>query len=158
MLINTHYPQVPISTSNVATDLALIDNQQTPARLPPQEPSKSHEERAFNPKYERAPADLIKDKQQQQQAAQNQEKNLPAPPQAAKAVFFAPQQKAALQRKDLHLRQGEKQASTQPQGLASHPALRGQSQDFYQALGQHVDQFYHTQALPKPATQVSMSV
>ena len=53
MLVVTNYPNVPISTSNVATDSARTDNQQRPPVLPPPQASKGHEERAFNPQNER---------------------------------------------------------------------------------------------------------
>jgi hypothetical protein len=167
MLINTHYPQVPISTSNVATDLARIDNQQKPPLMPPQEPSKGHEERAFNPKYERSPTELVKERQQQQQqqSAQQsvlQEKALNAPQTAAqvaaKPVFFAAHQKAALQRKDVHVRQNETEKSPVNQGLGANPALKGHSNDFYQALGQHVGTFYQTQVQPNSPRHFTLTV
>ena len=53
MLVVTNYPQVPIATSNVATDLARADNQQAKPILPPQELSKAHQERAYNQQNER---------------------------------------------------------------------------------------------------------
>jgi hypothetical protein len=166
MLINTHYPQVPISTSNVATDLARIDNQQRPPLLPPQEPSKGHEERAFNPKNERSPIELVKERQQQQQQSAQQsvqqEKALNAPQNAAqvaaKPVFFAAYQKAALQRKDVHVRQNETQKSPVNQGLAANPALKGHKDEFYQALGQHVEAFYQTQVQPSSPRHFTLTV
>jgi hypothetical protein len=166
MLINTHYPQVPISTSNVATDLARIDNQQKPPLMPPQEPSKGHEERAFNPKYERSPTELVKERQQQQQQSAQQsvqqEKALNAPQTAAqvaaKPVFFAAHQKAALQRKDVHVRQNETKKSPVNQGLGANPALKGHKDDFYQALGQHVEAFYQTQVQPSSPRLFTLTV
>jgi hypothetical protein len=166
MLINTHYPQVPISTSNVATDLARIDNQQKPPLMPPQEPSKGHEERAFNPKYERSPTELVKERQQQQQQSAQQsvqqEKALNAPQTAAqvaaKPVFFAAHQKAALQRKDVHIRQNETEKSPVNQGLGANPALKGHSNDFYQALGQRVEAFYQTQVQPNSPRHFTLTV
>jgi hypothetical protein len=168
MLINTHYPQVPISTSNVATDLARIDNQQRPPLLPPQEPSKGHEERAFNPKNERSPIELVKERQQQQQQQQSaqqsvqQEKALNATQTAAqvaaKPVFFAAHQKAALQRKDVHVRQNETPKSPVNQGLGANPALKGHKDEFYQALGQHVEAFYQTQVQPNSPRLFTLTV
>lgn len=54
MLVVTNYPQVPIATTNAATDAARVDSQQRPPIVPPQEATKGHEERAFNPQNERA--------------------------------------------------------------------------------------------------------
>ncbi|MBB1268821.1 hypothetical protein [Shewanella sp. SR44-3] len=165
MLINSHYPQVPISTSNVATDLARIDNQQRPPLLPPQEPSKGHEERAFNQNNERAPADVIKQKQQQQEQQQNaslyQQKastQTAAAPVAAKAVRIIATNKAALERKDIHVKLSAKEGQKELKGLASNPSLQGQSGSFYQQLGQQVEQFYHAKVSPQALPALAISI
>lgn len=53
MLVVSNYPQVPLATSNVATDSVRVDNQLKPVVIPPQAATKGHEERAFNPQNER---------------------------------------------------------------------------------------------------------
>ncbi|ABE56836.1 conserved hypothetical protein [Shewanella denitrificans OS217] len=164
MLINSHYPQVPISTSNVATDLARIDNQQKPPLLPPQEPSKGHEERAYNQNNERAPADVIKQKQQQEQqqnASLYQQKvstQTAAAPVVAKAVRIIANNKAALERKDIHVKQPAKEDQKETKGLANHPSLQGQSSSFYQQLGQQVEQFYQAKVSPQSLPTLSISI
>jgi hypothetical protein len=164
MLINSHYPQVPISTSNVATDLARIDNQQKPPLLPPQEPSKGHEDRAYNQNNERAPADVIKQKQQQEQqqnASLYQQKasvQTAAAPVAAKAVRFVANSKAALERKDLQLKQPAKEHQKDTRGLANNPNLQGQSTRFYQQLGQQVEQFYQAKVSPQNLPTFAISI
>lgn len=85
MLVVSNYPQVPLATSNVATDLARVDNQLKPVVIPPQQATKAHEERAFNPQNERTADQAqqqarliehnqqqVQDKQQQQQSSQQQ--------------------------------------------------------------------------------------
>jgi hypothetical protein len=164
MLINSHYPQVPISTSNVATDLARIDNQQKPPLLPPQEPSKGHEERAYDQNNERAPADVIKQKQQQEQqqnASLYQQKastQTAATPVAAKAARIIANNKAALERKDIHVKLPAKEGQKEPKGLANHPNLQGQSNDFYQQLGQQVEQFYQANVSPQSLPSFSINI
>jgi len=73
MIITTHYPQIPLATSNVATDLARVDNQQKPPVIPPQEPTKGHEERQLNPQNERANAYIVAEKKQQEQTKRQQQ-------------------------------------------------------------------------------------
>jgi hypothetical protein len=164
MLINSHYPQVPISTSNVATDLARIDNQQKPPLLPPQAPSKGHEERAYNQNNERAPADVIKQKQQQEQqqnASLYQQKastQTAAAPVAAKAVRIIATNKAALERKDIHVKLSAKEGQKESKGLANNPSLQGQSSGFYQQLGQQVEQFYQAKVSPQSLPTFSISI
>ena len=53
MLVVTNYPNVPIATTNAATDAARTDNLQRPPVIPPQEASKGHNERPFNSQHER---------------------------------------------------------------------------------------------------------
>ncbi|WP_394129206.1 hypothetical protein [Shewanella maritima] len=159
MLINTNYPQVPIATSNVATDLARADNQQKPPIIPPQQLTKPHEERAFNPQNERVPAYAVKEKQQQQQSAQQQsaqqQANQQMPQQAQKAAMqtlIRPQIKsAALSRRDLH-----NQASGQARERSSAPAprqinmqrLRQQSPEVIAQFKEQISSFYHQQTTP----------
>ncbi|BFL86229.1 hypothetical protein LFREDSHE_46790 [Shewanella baltica] len=85
MLVVSNYPQVPLATTNVATDSARVDNQLKPVVIPPQAATKGHEERAFNPQNERTADQTqqqtktlennqqqVQEKQQQQQSSQQQ--------------------------------------------------------------------------------------
>ncbi|MGL5489556.1 MAG: hypothetical protein ACRDC6_25270, partial [Shewanella sp.] len=81
MLLVSNYPQVPLATTNVATDSARVDNQLKPVVIPPQAATKGHEERAFNPQNERTAdqaqqqARLLEYSQQQVQQTQQQQQS-----------------------------------------------------------------------------------
>ncbi|NKF52125.1 hypothetical protein G3R49_16295 [Shewanella sp. WXL01] len=171
MLINTNYPQVPIATSNVATDLARTDNQQRPPIIPPQEPTKGHEERAFNPQHERAPAHSIAEKQQQQSAKQQSQEQgaqqqaakhnpLVAKAQAQARALKANRNAPALQRKDIFV------ANQNPQSQQKAPAqrqlnsqnLRGQSPQVIKQLAQHVQSFYQQQTVTSLPANISATI
>ncbi|MBV7317293.1 hypothetical protein [Shewanella sp. NIFS-20-20] len=79
MQLVSNFPQVPLTTSNVGTDLARVDNQQKPHIVPPQETSKQHPERQLN-QYDRSPQTnhpsiQEKAKEQQQHKDPNQEQS-----------------------------------------------------------------------------------
>lgn len=153
MLVVTNYPNVPISTSNVATDSARTDNQQRPPVLPPPQASKGHEERAFNPQNERtaeqaqAQAKLrgsVQDKQQggsqQEQSQQEQQKRPPALD--LKQLFSY---RSPLKRSDIKLpnQPAEKQATVESKHLPN------ETLQFYRTFGAHIEAFYQTRAQPK---------
>lgn len=186
MLVVSHYPQVPLATSNVATDAARVDNQLKPVIIPPQASTKEHPERALNPQQERSAdqaqqqARLLEQKQQvqhrqQRQSSQQQEQQsaseqeLPkkalAVPEAAlrKAFNLAFRGPAALQRKDIRLKVGsEAEANlanatvTSPTAQRAHSAQPHESSQFYQQVGQHLRQFYAQQSLPEPEASLSL--
>lgn len=162
MLVVTNYPQVPIATTNAATDAARVDSQQRPPIVPPQEATKGHEERAFNPQNERAAEQAkVNEKlqgkqqgsgQQQQEGKQQQEQKTAALPSILKAALRG---KPALQRRDIRAQQ----QTPQPKSNNNvSKLLVNQSQEFYQAVAHHVSQFYQQQTQPKPEPALSSSV
>ncbi|MGR3971338.1 hypothetical protein [Shewanella sp. 1180_01] len=183
MLVVSNYPQVPLATSNVATDSARVDNQLKPVVIPPQAATKGHEERAFNPQNERT-ADQsqqqtktlehnqqqVQEKQQQQQSSQQQsqqqqEKKAPlvvAERVLPKTLKVAARGQAALQRKDIRLKVSQGAANYASSNAkantssAARQSLQGESTQFYQQLGQRIGQFYQQQIQPEQESIMSM--
>ncbi|MBR9728059.1 hypothetical protein ACFOD0_11065 [Shewanella intestini] len=171
MLVNTNFPQVPIATSNVATDLARADNQQKPAIVAPQQPSKGHEERAFNSQNERAPTYSVVPKRQQQQQStqqQSQQSAQQAPQQAAVASQVAQQRiirtnitTVALQRRDI-----QNQTQPQTQAANTNPAprqmssqtLKQQTPETLKQFGKQIKSFYYQQVSPELAANFSARI
>ncbi|NMH65016.1 hypothetical protein [Shewanella salipaludis] len=179
MLVVTNYPQVPLTTSNVATDAARVDNQQRPPVIPPQAPTKGHQERAFTPQHERTatetqtPAadgaqDKVQEKRQgsgQEQQSRDRQPQQPQPKQHQSKLlqsFIAGP--AALQRKDIRLKvtqdpdQAARQAppkTSQPPGLSQPRTQPQQSKQFYQEFGRRIDNFYRRQSQPQQETELS---
>lgn len=185
MLLVSHYPQVPLATTNVATDSARVDNQLTPVIIPPQATTKGHEARAFNPQNERTAEQAqqqarllehnqqqnqqqVQQKQQQQQSSQQQsqqqqQKQAPtvathgAQPNTVK-LFIRGQ--AALQRKDIRLKvsQNDPQTSISNPKTNTHTArqpMQSESPQFYQQVGQHIGQYYAQRTQPKAESAMS---
>ncbi|MDO6612079.1 hypothetical protein Q4601_07715 [Shewanella sp. 1_MG-2023] len=173
MLVVTNYPQVPIATSNVATDLARADNQQAKPILPPQELSKAHQERAYNQQNERLTRhELIEQKQQQKQSTEQQLTQQQSQQQALgpKGIFpqllrVAANSNPTIQRRDIQ----QKNASSAPvevdksakqdnnrtiQSLLLNEANKEQSDAFYQQLGERVGKFYQQQTTPSDHNQL----
>ncbi|MCL1091460.1 hypothetical protein L2744_18000 [Shewanella profunda] len=183
MLVVSNYPQVPLATSNVATDLARVDNQLKPVVIPPQATTKGHEERAFNPQNERTADQAqqqarllehnqqqVQEKQQQQQSSQQQnqqqqEKKAPvvvAERVQSKMLKIATRGQAALQRKDIRLKVGQaditNHANSSPKNNVTSVALQStqaESIQFYQQVRQSISQFYEQQTQPEPESAMS---
>ncbi|MFG7351845.1 hypothetical protein ACGMNB_12790 [Shewanella oncorhynchi] len=178
MLVVSNYPQVPLATSNVATDSARVDNQLKPVVIPPQAATKGHEERAFNPQNERTADQAqqqaktlehnqqqVQEKQQQQQSSQQQnqqqqEKKAPlvvAERVLPKTLKIAARGQAALQRKDIRLKvsQGATSYASSSAKANVRQSLQGESSQFYQQLGQRIGQFYQQQAQPEQESIMS---
>ncbi|WP_415775656.1 hypothetical protein ACMYQ1_00830 [Shewanella oncorhynchi] len=178
MLVVSNYPQVPLATSNVATDSARVDNQLKPVVIPPQAATKGHEERAFNPQNERTADQAqqqaktlehnqqqVQEKQQQQQSSQQQnqqqqEKKAPlvvAERVLPKTLKIAARGQAALQRKDIRLKvsQGATSYATSSAKANVRQSLQGESSQFYQQLGQRIGQFYQQQTQPEQESAMS---
>ncbi|WP_282109148.1 hypothetical protein [Shewanella algicola] len=170
MIINTHYPQVPLATSNVATDLARVDNQQKPPIIPPQEPNKGHEERAFNPQNERAAAYVVAEKKQQQNQSQRQQQGLTQQSVDPKALLQQPtrqqtrQQQTvrvlanltpALQRKDIQIKSQLTAVNDQTE-LKQHQKDSSMSNANAQQFGQRIGQFYQQQSAPNIESQLQI--
>ncbi|EGT3626188.1 hypothetical protein FAP94_07275 [Morganella morganii] len=182
MLVVSNYPQVPLATSNVATDSARVDNQLKPVVIPPQAATKGHEERAFNPQNERAADQTqqqtktlennqqqVQEKQQQQQSSQQQsqqqqEKKAPlvvAERVLPKTLKVAARGQAALQRKDIRLKVSQGAANYASSNAkantssAARQSLQGESTQFYQQLGQRIGQFYQQQTQPEQESIMS---
>ncbi|MCS6191785.1 hypothetical protein [Shewanella baltica] len=182
MLVVSNYPQVPLATSNVATDSARVDNQLKPVVIPPQAATKGHEERAFNPQNERTADQTqqqtktlehnqqqVQEKQQQQQSSQQQsqqqqEKKAPivvAERVLPKTLKIAARGQAALQRKDIRLKVSQGAANYASSNAkantssASRLSLQGESTQFYQQLGQRIGQFYQQQTQPEQESIMS---
>lgn len=178
MLVVSNYPQVPLATSNVATDSARVDNQLKPVVIPPQAATKGHEERAFNPQNERTADQAqqqaktlehnqqqVQEKQQQQQSSQQQnqqqqEKKAPlvvAERVLPKTLKIAARGQAALQRKDIRLKvsQGATSYASSSAKANVRQSLQGESSQFYQQLGQRIGQFYQQQTQPEQESAMS---
>ncbi|MEH6463396.1 MAG: hypothetical protein V7771_05670 [Shewanella psychromarinicola] len=167
MIITTHYPQVPLATSNVATDLARVDNQRKPPILPPQEPAKGHQERSLNPQNERAAAYIVAEKKQQQEQAKRQQQNLTqqqsvAPKSAAaqavhaKTIRVMASHTPALQRKDIQLQTQTVAAKKTAEPWQRQLIDAGVSKATYQQFGQRIGQFYQQQSAPNNESQLQI--
>ncbi len=165
MLVPTNYPQVPIATSNVATDSARIDNQQRPPIIPPKEATKGHEERSFNPQNERSAEqanakllDKVQQKQQQQGSEQHQQQEQKSKSQGDRLLAQLRKNlpsKPALQRKDIRL-QTSPQTKPVPQHEHKTPVLvDDKTMAFYQEFGQRIGQFYQSQTEPNMPASIS---
>ncbi|ABZ74819.1 conserved hypothetical protein [Shewanella halifaxensis HAW-EB4] len=154
MLVVTNYPNVPIATSNAATDSARTDSQQRPPIIPPQQATKGHEERAFNPQHERTAdhaqnqaklRESVQQKQQgqsQQQEQSGQEKQKQAANLNLKQLLS---QRAPLKRSDIKL------PGQQPPPTDTSPtnqAMPNETLQFYQAFGVRIEAFYHQRTEP----------
>lgn len=182
MLVVSNYPQVPLATTNVATDTARVDNQLKPVVIPPQAATKGHEERAFNPQNERTAEQAqqqarlleqnqqqIQEKQQQQQSSQQQnqqqqEKKAPVlvatVPTQPRALKIAPRGQAALQRKDIRLKVGQSainyaSTNTKASNSPARQPVQSESPQFYQQLGQRIGLFYEQQTQPEQEPAMS---
>lgn len=179
MLLVSNYPQVPLATTNVATDSARVDNQLKPVVIPPQAATKGHEERAFNPQNERTADQAqqqarllehsqqqVQQKQQQQQSSQQQsqqqqEKHAPAVaaeralPKNLKVPVRGP---VALQRKDIRLKVSQntpRPANTNAKTTTARQPIQGESPQFYQQVGHRIGQYYTQQTQPEAEPAVS---
>jgi len=161
MLVVTHYPQVPLATSNAATDAARVENQQRPPIIPPSEPTKGHEERAFSPEHERTADEpqiqsrlqqRVDERQQQQQGSHQEQQQQQAGEQqngrqAARRPLKIPvKQQAALSRKDIKLR-SETRGQSKANAKASLPQA-GMPEQFYRTIAAHVGDFYADRTVP----------
>ncbi|MGP1832938.1 hypothetical protein ACTTBA_07640 [Shewanella frigidimarina] len=166
MIITTHYPQIPLATSNVATDLARVDNQQKPPIIPPQEPTKEHAERPLNQQNERATPYTVAEKKQQQEQAKRQQQSATQQALESKAIaspVIRPQvirimasQTPALQRKDIQLKTQSTNAKTTPEPRQRQALDTGVSKATYQQFGQRIGQFYQQQSAPNNESQLKI--
>ncbi|MFQ6372332.1 hypothetical protein [Shewanella sp. YIC-542] len=155
MQLVSNYPQVPLATSNPATDAARIEGQQRPPVIPPQQPAKGHEERAFNPQHERTAdnaqqyaqlASQVHERQQQSNQQQQQNSRQQAQTAAAQTPSAIIMMKPALKRKDIHL--ADNVIPAPPSSAAATAMPSGQSEDFYRTVARHVGNYYHQQTSP----------
>lgn len=167
MIITTHYPQIPLATSNVATDLARVDNQQKPPIIPPQAPTKGHEERSLNPQNERASTYIVAEKKQQQEQAKRQQQSVSQQAFESKTVASStatkPQvisilasQTPALQRKDIQLKTQVATAKTTPEPRQRQSLDASESIATYQQFGQRIGLFYQQQSVPDNQSQLKI--
>ncbi|MCT8988504.1 hypothetical protein [Shewanella phaeophyticola] len=148
--------------------LARVDNQQKPPIIPPQEPSKGHEERAFNPQNERAQAYVVAEKKQQQDQSQRQQQNLTQQSVDPKALLQQPtrqqtqQQQTvrvlanltpALQRKDIQIKSQSTAVNDQTE-LKQRQTDSSMSNANAQQFGQRIGQFYQQQTAPNIESQL----
>ncbi|WP_137223752.1 MULTISPECIES: hypothetical protein [Shewanella] len=166
MIITTHYPQIPLATSNVATDLARVDNQQKPPIIPPQEPAKGHQERSLNPQNERASTYIVAEKKQQQEQAKRQQQSttqqsleskvIASPAIRPQVIKILASQTPALQRKDIQLKTQVATAKTTPEPRQRQSLDAGESSAIYQQFGQRIGQFYQQQSVPDNQSQLKI--
>lgn len=167
MQIVSNYPNVPVATTNVATDSARVDNQQRPPLLPPQELGKAYQQRGLEQRQERATEqqqerlDRITERQSGQQRQQAGEQQQDAPrqqlPQAEKAALIKLATRGgALSRKDIRDRT---QASSQPKPpqaeAQSHP-MPNEAPRFYRQIGAHISAFYQATSTPKDLPRLEL--
>ncbi|ABO25497.1 hypothetical protein SHLO109777_15870 [Shewanella loihica] len=161
MLVVTNYPQVPIATTNAATDSARVESQQRPPIIPAPQLAKSNEERPFNPQNERAADqaniqaklnEKVQAKQQgqgqHQQEGQQQQQQAK---QGAAAIIRPLMMKPALARRDI--RSAQTETPREPQKPKTR--LENQASSFYQSVSAHIASFYQTQTLPKGEPELS---
>ncbi|MGS0730715.1 hypothetical protein ACVBKF_31230, partial [Shewanella sp. 0m-11] len=150
----TNYPNVPIATSNAATDAARTDGQQRPPIIAPQQATKGHEERAFNPQHERTAdqaqnqARLRESVQQKQQGQSQQHEQSGQEKQKQAANLNLKQllsQRAPLKRSDIKL-PGQQPPPTHT-SEANH-LMPNESLQFYQAFGVRIEAFYYQRTEP----------
>ncbi len=166
MLVVTNYPQVPIATTNAATDAARVESQQRPPVVPPQESTKGHEERAFNPQHERTAEqaenqarlnERLQGKQQghgQQQQEDKQQKETDKP-QLAPLIAREPlRSQPALNRRDIRVVMQAINTSKQSAEQSSS-ALSDQPAEFYQAVSLHISSYYQQQSQPQTQPAIS---
>ncbi|AZG71301.1 hypothetical protein [Shewanella livingstonensis] len=166
MIINTHYPQVPLATSNVATDLARVDNHQKPPIIPPQEPAKGHQERSLNQQNERASTYIIAEKKQQQEQTKRQQQNVTqqsVDPKViastsirAQIVRVIANQTPALHRKDIQLKTQAATTKTTAEPRQRQPINSGVPTATYQQFGLQVGKFYQQQSAPNIESQLQI--
>ncbi|QDF65315.1 hypothetical protein FJQ87_00255 [Shewanella sp. SNU WT4] len=136
----THYPHVPLSTTNVGTELARVDNLQKPPLLPPQQATPSANERPLN-QYDKSPQPLSIQEKQQHQGKQGQQEQANVQQAPTVAEKLPPKRfvtKPALSRRDL-IKPAKTPVSyfanqLTPPKLASHliPLVRQHVQNTYQ--------------------------
>ncbi len=155
MLVVTNYPNVPIATSNAATDSARTDGQQRPPIIPPQQPTKGHEERAFNPQHERTAdqtqtqaklRESVQGKQQgqsQQQEQSGQEKQKQGSALNLKQLLS---QRGPLKRSDIKIH-GKTVGNCEVKSVAKL-SLPNETLQFYQAFGVRIEAFYYQRTEP----------
>lgn len=165
MLVVTNYPNVPIATTNAATDAARTDNLQRPPVIPPQATTEGHNERPFNSQHERTAqqadvlARLNEKSQGKQQSTGQQQENAQQQAQQTKPVESLKikellRGKPALQRRDIRTQQqmNTTQAEVKKE---TRSVMLGQAPEVYQKFGQHIETFYQQQTEPKVQSAIS---
>lgn len=170
MLVVTNYPQVPIATTNVATDSARVDSQQRPPVVPTPELVKSHEERPFTPQHERTAeqpeiqAKLNQRLQGKQQGSGQQQQDSPQQKEAEKttpaptSIKDILRNRPALSRRDVRVNQQMTPTNNNQPINEKSAALQNQPDEFYQAVAQHVSSYYLQQTIPQPQHAISSFV
>ncbi|MDO6639622.1 hypothetical protein Q4557_06575 [Shewanella sp. 5_MG-2023] len=178
MLIVTNYPQVPLATTNVATDLARADNQQAKPILPPQALTKPHHERALNQKNEslfRLNTIEEKHRQQRQSSDQQNQQHLSQQsalqqqaPQSAPLTGLLPQllRVAARNNPTVSRRDIQPQTPTKSTAINSDnnkktevkQQIKQHSDEFYKQFGQHIATCYQQCTTPSPLAHLLILV
>ncbi|GIU20253.1 MULTISPECIES: hypothetical protein [unclassified Shewanella] len=154
MLVVTNYPNVPIATSNAATDSARTDSQQRPPIIPPQQPTKGHEERAFNPQHERTAdqtqtqAKLRESVQEKQQGQSQQEQSGQQKHKQSSALNLKQllSQRGPLKRSDIKI--PEQTVASREVKSDNKPSLPNETLQFYQDFGVRIEAFYYQRTEP----------
>ncbi|ABM01709.1 hypothetical protein SHAM105786_13275 [Shewanella amazonensis] len=163
MLVVTNYPQVPLATSNVATDSARVENQQRPPIVPPPQLTKGHEERAFNPQHERTADEpqvqarlqkRVEEKQQQHQQQQHKDAEQQSQQALPRPLKRPAKTTGALSRSDLKVK-SQPQEPRHPLGSKTASPQAGLPDSFYRAIASHVDSFYHHTSEPRAESTLS---
>ncbi len=153
MAIITHYPHVPIVTTNVATDAARNDNEHKPVVAPADRVTRPHSERAVDPEKEHD----ARQRQRRQSRAQPDEDEVSPDEESEKENLKAKEmpaiKNAALSRQDIKVRaaQARPQPSTQDFDTQNNNAL---TQEGVRQVRKTLDSAYQTQE-HKPESKLS---
>ncbi|MGI2258492.1 hypothetical protein [Shewanella sp. GXUN23E] len=166
MQIVSHYPNVPVATSNVATDSVRTDNQQKPPLPPPQETAKTSAEKALEQRQDRATEQQQERlnriaergaKQQHQQAEQQQPHRQPQLPQAEKAALMKLAAKGgALNRRDVRDRTQSNAPAVKAQAKA-HP-MPNEAPKVYRRIGAVIAAVYRQSSEVPAAPELSLTL
>ncbi|KFZ37549.1 hypothetical protein HR45_08960 [Shewanella mangrovi] len=172
MQVISNYPQIPIATSNPATDVARAENLQRPPVIPPQQPTSNHEERALNSQNERANvtaqqqarlADTVHERQQSNQQQQQEQGSQQQRQQQSKAQLlqlFTPS-KPALDRRDIRNRVVPESNNKTASSAATEPSATQLSnipeQNVYRQFAQHIGDFYQERSQPQQDAGLTVS-
>ncbi|GAA4891419.1 hypothetical protein [Ferrimonas pelagia] len=142
MFLVSHFPQVPIATSNPATEQAAKEAQHRPPISRPEALEKSTAERALDPKHEQARVERRDPDGGEQSQSQSQSERQPPKRHRKETLKELLDQARPLLRRPGQVRQPSEL------DFPYHPAVE-LSADEYARFAQVVDRFYRRVAKPQ---------